>query len=58
MNDDKKNKKHHIWCNYFSIDPSKCKMCKRLYKEYPIDNMTPTDMIKKYFPKVIIRGYT
>ena len=47
---------HHPWCNYFyRPNPQKCKMCERLYKEYPINGMTLDEMMGKYFPDVIIR---
>lgn len=49
-------KEHHLWCNYFMGDPNKCKMCDRLYKEYPMNNLTPDELLKTYFPKVIKRG--
>ena len=55
----KKEKKdrteHHIWCNFFMRDPKTCKMCDRLYEEYPMDGLTPDELLKKHFPNVIKR---
>lgn len=45
--------KHHIFCNYFSTDPTTCKFCERLEEEYPMENMTPDELLKKYFPDAI-----
>jgi len=50
---DKKNNKHHIWCSFFMKPRKNCKMCKRLFKEYPENN---DEMIKKYFPNVKVKG--
>ena len=46
-----KENEHHIWCNYWMKDRKTCKMCERLFKEYPMDK-TPDEMLKKYFPDV------
>ena len=47
---------HHIWCNYFHGPVDKCKMCKRLRKEYPDDELKPDELWKKYFPDTIKRN--
>ena len=44
---------HHIWCNFFRNDPETCPLCERLKKEYP--ETTEEEMIKKYFPSVIVK---
>ena len=52
-----KEKRHHIWCNYFRLaDVSKCRMCARLNKEYPMGNMTEDELLLKYFPNVVKRS--
>lgn len=48
-------RQHHIWCNYWHGDPATCKFCNRLYKEYPMDGLTPDELQQKYFPNVIKR---
>jgi len=45
--------KHHPWCNYFNTPTKGCKLCARLFKEYPVlENMTSDELAKKYFPNV------
>ena len=48
-------KKHHIWCNRYFESVEGCKECERLYKEFPLDNLTPDEALKKYFPNVTVR---
>lgn len=48
-------KPHHIWCSYQSGPVEECKLCQRLYKEYPMDGLTPDELQEKYFPNVIKR---
>lgn len=38
-------------------DPKDCKMCDRLYKEYPMDGLSQDELVKKYFPNVIKRQW-
>ena len=47
---------HHIWCNYFMRPREGCKLCERLYKEYPTGKMTPNELLKRHFPNVIKRS--
>lgn len=30
-------------------------MCERLFKQYPMNELNPDDLIKKYFPDSVIR---
>ena len=48
-------KEHHIWCNYFMKPAKGCKFCKRLHKEYPMDDLTPDELQEKHFPDAIRR---
>lgn len=50
-------KQHHIWCNYFMRPREGCSLCERLYREYPMDK-SPDEMMKEYFPDVIVRPGT
>lgn len=45
-------KEHHPWCNFFTGPVETCKMCKRLYEEYPLGDGTTAELIKKHFPDV------
>jgi hypothetical protein len=56
---------HHIWCNGDPrIDPKKCKWCASdngklgLIKNYPEDELTPEELVRKHFPNVIPRPGT
>jgi hypothetical protein len=49
---------HHIWCNFTNKDPNNCKLCDRLFKEYPMEDKSPEKMIETYFPDVITRDQT
>ena len=45
-----KRTEHHPWCNFFMTrDPNECKMCKKLYKKYPQNGLSETEMAEKYF---------
>lgn len=35
-----------------------CKLCERLYREYPMDGMTPDELQEKHFPEAIKRQGT
>ena len=48
---------HHIWCNYFMYPRKGCKMCARLFEEYPYkQTQDPKEaaekLLKKHFPDV------
>lgn len=46
---------HHIWCNFFMNKVEGCKMCIRLHKEYPVEDKSASELLKKYFPDIV--GY-
>lgn len=53
---------HHIWCNYSGSRKAEDCTCKKLHEEYPmnvtpdeLNNLTPDELIDKYFPNVIKR---
>jgi len=48
-----KPKEHHIWCNYYILPVEKCKSCKRLNKLYPMDGLTPDELMENHFPDAI-----
>ena len=43
---------HHPWCNYFYREREGCKMCEGLFRKYPLNDLTPDEMLEKYFPNV------
>jgi len=46
-------RQHHIWCNFPHTNPDTCKMCKRFYRDYPMDGLTSDELLKKHFPDAI-----
>jgi hypothetical protein len=49
-------RQHHIWCNFPHTNPDTCKMCERFYRDYPMDDLTPDELLKKHFPNAIKKG--
>ena len=49
-------RQHHIWCNFPHRNPDTCKMCERFYRDYPMDGLTPDELLKKHFPDDIKKG--
>lgn len=47
-------KEHHAWCNFFMQPRAGCKMCERLYRDYPMD-VPIEEMVRKYFPEAVSR---
>ena len=48
--------KHHIWCNNATFKKvGDCDMCKSFFKAYPMEGLTPDELIKKHFPGGIVR---
>ena len=48
--------KHHIWCNFAMFRRvEECKQCKGLFKDYPMEGLTPDELMKKHFPNNVIR---
>jgi len=45
---------HHIWCNFFMRPREECPSCKRLDELYPMDGITPDELLVKHFPKVAV----
>lgn len=42
---------HHVWCNFFMRPIEGCKMCERLWKEYPYNtNSDISELMAKNFP--------
>ena len=58
MTKEEKVKEHHIWCNFWTGPVETCEMCKRFNKSYPMDGLTPDELIKKHFPNVVVREGT
>ena len=54
--DNSKENTHHPWCNFFGKPREGCKLCEKLYREYPVVGESYGEMMAKYFPDVIIRS--
>jgi len=48
-------KQHHIWCNHSHRPVETCVMCKGLYKNYPMGDLTPDELQQQHFPNAIKR---
>lgn len=47
---------HHIWCNWWGRPRAGCKLCERLFKEYPVyPGDKPGDLMKRHFPQNVRR---
>lgn len=51
-------RQHHIWCSHQLSNPDTCKMCDKFYKLYPMNGITPDELLKKHFPDAIKREGT
>ena len=49
---------HHIWCNFFMRSREGCKMCDEAFKLYPMEGLTPDELLTKHFPNVVKREGT
>jgi hypothetical protein len=45
---------HHPWCNYFYGPREGCKMCDRLFAQYPVEGKTPSELLAEHFPDAIV----
>ena len=51
-------RKHHVWCNFARGPAEDCPMCYQLFAKYPMEGMTPDEMMAKWFPDAIKREGT
>ncbi len=43
--------RHHPWCNFFPLPREGCKMCGRLFRDYPLrEGESVAEMIGREFP--------
>jgi hypothetical protein len=49
-------KQHHVWCNFFMRPREGCWMCEELYKKYPMNGLTPDELMAKHFPNNVKVG--
>ena len=44
---------HHPWCNFFFGPRAGCKLCARLFEEYPLEEGdSDSDLVWRHFPGV------
>jgi len=47
---------HHPWCNFFTRPQTDCKMCERLYRDFPPQpGDTHDTLLRRYFPSSSVR---